>query len=88
MSNKHPPLFGIYRGIVTNNVDPLELGRIEANVPDANETPTVWALPCIPLGSEPKNFSPPPVGSGVWVAFEGGDRTSPLYLGIFNTLPN
>jgi len=42
--------YGIYRGTVVNNVDPMQLGRIMALVPDVGGvTPSTWAMPCVPV---------------------------------------
>jgi hypothetical protein len=30
-----PKFYGIYRGTVVNNIDPMQLGRIMVTVPDA-----------------------------------------------------
>src|SRR5580704_2029186 len=53
------PYFGKYRGIVTNNDDPQQIGRIMVQVPDVLGTnPSAWALPCVPAAG---------FGSGVFV---------------------
>ena len=42
--------YGKYRGTVINNVDPMQIGRIQAMVPDvAALLPSSWAMPCIPV---------------------------------------
>ena len=42
--------FGKYRGTVVNNIDPMQMGRIQAIVPDVTSVlPTSWALPCVPM---------------------------------------
>jgi hypothetical protein len=42
--------YGKYRGTVVNNVDPLQLGRIQALVPDVfGLTPCSWACPACRL---------------------------------------
>ena len=39
--------FGKYRGMVLNNIDPMQLGRLQVQVPDvAGLIPTTWAMPC------------------------------------------
>ena len=41
--------FGKYRGIVTDNDDPKNLGRLKARVPEIlQDVETGWALPCAP----------------------------------------
>ena len=43
--------YGKYRGLVLVNIDPLQIGRIIAQVSDVlGETPSSWALPCVPAG--------------------------------------
>ena len=78
-------VFGKYRGIVLNNVDPLNLGRLQANVPEVlGEMPTGWATPCAPCGGTGAGFfSVPPIGAGVWIEFEGGDVSRPIWTGCW-----
>ena len=49
-SNSTPKrYYGKYRGLVVNNIDPMQIGRIMAQVPDVlGEIPSSWALPCVP----------------------------------------
>jgi uncharacterized protein involved in type VI secretion and phage assembly len=77
--------FGKYRGLVIDNLDPLEIGRIQAQVPDVlDEAPSSWALPCIPAaGSQAGCFIVPPIGSQVWIEFERGDPDFPIWTGGF-----
>lgn len=75
--------YGKYRGIVVDTVDPLNLGRIRANVPEvlgAEVSP--WALPCAPFsGDNAGQFMIPPVGAGIWIEFEAGDPARPIWTG-------
>jgi hypothetical protein len=77
--------YGKYRGTVVNNVDPLQLGRIQALVPDVQGiTPTTWAMPCLPTAGKGSGiFYVPEVGSGVWIEFEGGDPNYPIWTGCY-----
>ncbi len=77
------PLFGKYRGTVVNNVDPLQIGRIQVMVPDvAGFVPSTWAMPCMPVaGINTGVFTVPIPGSGVWVEFERGDQDYPIWVG-------
>jgi len=77
--------FGKYRGVVTNNVDPLQLGRIEARVPAVlGPVISAWALPAIPLGvSKTIGSSLPKVGANVWIEFENGNPDLPIWSGCF-----
>jgi Type VI secretion system/phage-baseplate injector OB domain len=77
------PLFGKYRGTVINNVDPLQIGRVQAMVPDlAGFVPGTWAMPCLPMaGINTGVFTAPTVGSGVWIEFERGNPDYPVWVG-------
>jgi uncharacterized protein involved in type VI secretion and phage assembly len=76
---------GKYRATVLNNVDPMQIGRIQVVVPDvSNVIPTSWAMPCVPVaGIQMGMFTVPPIGSGVWVEFEQGDPDYPIWVGCF-----
>jgi uncharacterized protein involved in type VI secretion and phage assembly len=69
------PLYGKYRAVVVNNVDPLQIGRIQVMVPDVTGfVPSTWAMPCVPVaGINTGVFTVPMIGSGVWIEFERGD---------------
>lgn len=75
--------YGKYRGTVLNNIDPMQIGRIQALVPDVSGLlPTSWAMPCLPVsGIQNGTFSVPPVGAGVWIEFEQGDPDRPIWVG-------
>jgi uncharacterized protein involved in type VI secretion and phage assembly len=77
------PLIGKYRGVVVNNVDPMQIGRIQASVPDlAGLIPGTWAMPCLPLaGINTGLFTVPPIGAGVWIEFERGHADYPIWVG-------
>jgi hypothetical protein len=77
--------FGKYRGTVINNVDPLQIGRIQVIVPDVSTVlPSSWAMPCVPVaGMQMGLFTVPPLGAGVWVEFEQGDPDYPIWVGGF-----
>lgn len=78
-------VLGKYRGIVLNNMDPQNLGRIQATVPEVlGEVPTGWATPCAPYGGTGSGFfSVPPIGAGVWIEFEAGDVSRPIWAGCY-----
>jgi len=80
-----PKYYGIYRGTVVNNIDPMQIGRIMAIVPDVGSvTPSTWAMPCVPIaGKQMGTFFVPQIGAGVWVQFEGGDPDYPVYIGCW-----
>jgi uncharacterized protein involved in type VI secretion and phage assembly len=77
------PLFGKYRATVINNIDPMQIGRIQAMVPDvAGFIPSTWAMPCLPVaGINTGVFTVPMIGSGVWIEFERGDPDYPVWVG-------
>ena len=76
---------GKYRGMVMNNIDPMQLGRLQVQVPDVSGLlPASWAMPCVPLaGIQAGMFALPIIGSGVWVEFEQGDSDYPIWVGCF-----
>lgn len=76
-------VYGKYRGTVLNNQDPEGRGRLMANVPEVlGEIPSGWAMPCVPSAGFGAGFlSIPMVGSGVWIEFEGGDVSRPIWTG-------
>lgn len=83
MSNQ--TFYGKYRGLVINNVDPLQQGRIQVQVLDVAGLGTVnWAMPCVPVaGIQNGVFALPEIGSGVWVEFEQGNPERPVWVGCF-----
>ncbi|MEU6918638.1 phage baseplate assembly protein V [Streptomyces olindensis] len=76
---------GKFRGRVVDNDDPLRIGRITVEVPDVlGDEPSTWALPCLPFtGPESGQFVVPPPGAGVWVEFEQGDPSFPVWTGCW-----
>ncbi|KUO19550.1 phage baseplate assembly protein V [Streptomyces dysideae] len=76
---------GKFRGRVVSNDDPLRIGRITVEVPDVlGDEPSTWALPCLPFtGPESGQFVVPPPGAGVWVEFEQGDPSFPVWTGCW-----
>ncbi len=77
--------FGKYRGTVVNNIDPKQLGRIQAQVPAVSSLlPTTWCLPAYPIAGTGSGMSfVPQLKSGVWVEFENGDPDAPIWTGCF-----
>jgi uncharacterized protein involved in type VI secretion and phage assembly len=77
--------FGKYRGTVTNNVDPENLGRLQVQVPAVlGEGRLSWAMPCVPFaGPQIGFFALPPINANVWVEFEAGDPDFPIWSGCF-----
>jgi uncharacterized protein involved in type VI secretion and phage assembly len=84
MSDK-PRFYGKYRGVVINNVDPMQTNRIMVQVPEVlGPAISSWALPCVPFAGTQTGISYfPPIGAAVWVEFEGGDADYPIWVGGF-----
>lgn len=77
--------YGKYRGMVMNNVDPMQQGRLQVQVPDVTGlAPATWAMPCVPIaGIQNGMVAIPIIGSGVWVEFEQGKPDHPIWTGCF-----
>jgi uncharacterized protein involved in type VI secretion and phage assembly len=76
--------FGKYRGTVTSNSDPASRGRLKVKVPAVLEDLEVWAQPCVPYAGKDVGFlALPPEKAGVWVEFEAGDPSFPIWAGCF-----
>lgn len=75
--------YGKYRGLVADVDDPERLGRIKARVPEVlGDTQTPWAMPCTPYpGAGEGWFVIPSVDAGVWIEFEAGDPSRPIWTG-------
>jgi uncharacterized protein involved in type VI secretion and phage assembly len=75
--------YGKYRGSVSE-VDESTL-RIKATVPAVlGDTPTGWCLPCVPYAGDGVGlFLLPDQGAAVWIEFEGGDVSFPIWTGCF-----
>lgn len=72
---------GVYRGKVVSTADPLKKRRLKVLIPAimGNE-PTSWAWP---LENASLKLAVPNVGQGVWVMFENGDPSYPIWVGTF-----
>ncbi|MES2639539.1 MAG: phage baseplate assembly protein V [Myxococcota bacterium] len=77
--------YGKYRGYVTEVDDPKQQGRIRAIVPRLlGDAPTGWALPCAPYaGPDQGFFTIPDPGAAVWIEFEAGDLSRPIWTGTW-----
>ena len=78
--------YGKYRGFVIDNDDPEKRARLRVTVPSVLGTePTSWALPCLPFGglADQGWFSVPENDAQVWVEFEEGDISRPIWTGTF-----
>ncbi|MGP3999971.1 phage baseplate assembly protein V [Streptomyces sp. 8N706] len=76
---------GKFRGRVMETDDPMRIGRLRVQVPDVlGDTPSSWAMPCFPVAGERMGqYVIPPKGSGVWVEFEQGDVSYPIWSGCW-----
>lgn len=75
--------YGVVAGIVTNNKDPKELGRLKVKFPwfsDNNETDWV-RMTTFMAGGTIGSFFLPEVGDEVLVAFENGNINLPYVIG-------
>jgi hypothetical protein len=72
--------FGIYKGVVTDNVDPENLMRLKVTIPDVpGKQETRLASACFPSTEAPLRL--PPVGTDVWILFEAGNPERPVWIG-------
>ncbi len=78
-------LEGRYKGKVINNIDPLQMGRVLVEVPDALGTdPCIWAAPAAALAGPGMGISiVPPIGAGVWVEFQRGQIDAAVWTGCW-----
>ena len=76
--------FGKYRGRVTDNNDPTGRGRLQVLVPAVMGEEAVWSLPCMPYaGNNMGTYLMPEIDTGVWVEFEAGNPSYPIWVGCF-----
>jgi uncharacterized protein involved in type VI secretion and phage assembly len=85
--------YGKYRGTVEDNQDPNNRGRLKAQVLGVlTDVVSSWANPSAPFAGDGIGlFTVPPVGAGVWIEFEDGDVSHPIWSGCWwgdNQLPN
>jgi len=75
--------YGKYRGVVSD----VDAGtcRIKATVPSVyGDTESGWCMPCVPYAGPNVGIAfLPEVGSAVWIEFEGGDVSYPIWTGCF-----
>jgi hypothetical protein len=90
MTDKVKTLNGVYKGTVVDINDPQKQNRIKVSLQFFN-TPlgstqkplsTDWILP---VSSPGINLPAPAIGQGVWVMFQAGDPSHPVWIGSFGT---
>lgn len=85
-------IHGIFRGIVEDNDDPMDLCRLRVRVPYLNGMPDApngipteglpWASACVPYaGPGYGTVMIPEVGSTVWLIFENNSKDKPVWIG-------
>lgn len=82
-----------YRAYVRDNLDPRQLGRVRVYCPglmgdvDSRDRWLPWAMPKMGIGKADTTDSGtclvPDVGAAVWVSFENGDPSFPVYEGAW-----
>lgn len=73
--------YGLYRGVVVNNKDPEGHRRLKVKIPQlSGDAVSNWAWPIFVAGQKPYT---PTVGEGVWIQFESGDPSYPVWKGTF-----
>ena len=75
--------YGKYRGTVTD-VDAATM-RIKAKVPAVlADKESGWCTACVPYAGKEVGFAfLPETGAGVWIEFEGGDVSYPIWSGCY-----
>jgi uncharacterized protein involved in type VI secretion and phage assembly len=82
LAKQRTQFFGKYRGLVVDNADDLKRGRLQVQVPQVLGLQPVWALPCVNYaGKNVGFFAMPPIGTVVWVEFEAGEPSFPIWTG-------
>ena len=74
--------YSCYRGNVIDNRDPDNRGRLKVNVPQihADDTPDTWCeSKGMPAGANSGLFIVPAIGDLVWITFECGDPSHPIW---------
>jgi uncharacterized protein involved in type VI secretion and phage assembly len=75
--------YGKYPGFVVDANDPEHRGRVKARVPNVFQNDhSVWCVPAVPFAG--KSFGLlllPKKDDSVWVEFEAGDTSRPLWTG-------
>ena len=75
--------YGKYRGTATS-IDAATL-RIKAKIPSVlGDVESGWCMPCVPYAGKNVGIAfLPEAGSGVWIEFESGDTSYPIWVGCY-----
>lgn len=79
-------LYGKYRGKVSTVGTDEHLGQIRAKVPSVygGEDESPWALPSVPFAGKKHGLvALPEVDDGVWIEFEAGQASHPIWTGFW-----
>jgi uncharacterized protein involved in type VI secretion and phage assembly len=88
-SGRSDRIYGVVVGVVTNNQDPDQLGRVKVKFPWLSDTDeSHWARIATPMGGAERGFFfIPDVNDEVLVVFEQGMKDRPYILGaLWNTV--
>lgn len=69
--------YGLYRATVKDNKDPKNLRRLKVQVSTTGYEVTDWIWPVV------STKRPPAIGTGVYVAYIGGNPEYPVWIGEF-----
>jgi hypothetical protein len=84
MDHLRSRFYGKYRGLVKDNHDPTGRGRLKVQVKSISGDDALWAMPCVPYAGDGVGlFTLPEAETGVWVEFEAGDPSYPIWTGCF-----
>jgi hypothetical protein len=74
--------YGMYRAIVVDNSDPSSSRRLRLKIPQVlHEEITGWAWE----SESGISIGLPSAGEGVWVMFESGDPSFPVWMGTYGS---
>jgi uncharacterized protein involved in type VI secretion and phage assembly len=77
-------VWGKYPGIVVDNADPEQMGRLRVRCQAVLGDEAVWAMPCVPYAGPGVGFHfIPPEKAGVWIEFAGGDVSAAIWTGCY-----
>lgn len=75
--------YGKYKAYVVNIADPQMRGRIQVACPKImGQGKSAWCEPCVPVAYDNGgDFFLPKLGDTVWIEFEEGNPTRPIWVG-------